>query len=99
MAYYKIGNQILSEEEYDAQNLAVWRFVLFVMGAVVAGLFLLSTYPEELPKMWSFVCTVTAGIGVGGLMTMFAAYIRAGMSLLVLIVLMCAVIYLVWLVV
>lgn len=62
MAQYKIGNCYLTEEEYDAQSLAVWRFMLFVIGAVAAGTLLHGVYPEELSKLWRFVVSVGAAV-------------------------------------
>ncbi|HIF26237.1 MAG TPA: hypothetical protein EYG18_08595 [Micavibrio sp.] len=98
MAYYKIGNQILSEEEYDAQNLAVWRFVLFLAGAVVAGFLVNGMYSDGLPKIWRFVGVIFLGAGAGGLLALYAPYIRAIVAYLLIAVLVSSLTYGLWLI-
>ncbi len=98
MAYYKIGNQILSEEEYDAQSLAVWRFVLFVVVALAAGVLVHGMYSDELSKIWRFFGVVSVSAGTGGVLALYAPYIRAIVAYLLIAVLVSSLTYWLWLI-
>ena len=97
MAYYKIGNHILSEEEYDAQNLAVWRFVLFVVGTVTVGMFLHGIMPEDFSKMGRFTVFVLLGGVVGTMLAYSAAFIRAALRISLLVCFLTITVYVIWL--
>ena len=48
MAEYKVSNQYLSEEEYRRHCHGNWIFIMFGVGALIAGLFVNNIMPSEL---------------------------------------------------
>jgi len=76
MAYYKVGDSYLSEEEYQSHCMNNWILGLFLTGAILAALYTNSFMPEEWPKYLRFVA-VTASALVGGVfLGLFAEFIR-----------------------
>ncbi len=76
MAQYKVGNQILSEEEYKSQVHGNWIFILFGIGVLAAVLIINSLVPSDWPKYLRFSCMFGAAIFCGGILSFFADYVR-----------------------
>lgn len=37
MAHYRVGDRILSQEEYEEDGVHKWALLLFIIGALLAG--------------------------------------------------------------
>lgn len=73
MAHYKVGDRILSQEEYEEDNIHKWGLVLFVIVALFAGSAMNSILPDEWPKYVRFPVVILVG-GVAG--TIAAYFVR-----------------------
>ena len=72
MAQYKVGNRILSKEEYESECIGNWAVMLFILGAVMAGIGAHDVLPEEWSKPLRFGLIVVSG-GAGGIFAAFLA--------------------------
>lgn len=77
MAQYKVGNKLLDEGEYEGEIIMIWGFWLFVIGALIAGMYVHSMLPAEWSKEWRFASVIAGGAFSGGVLAYFAPYVRA----------------------
>lgn len=85
MAYYKVGDRILSSEEWDDEVFFKWQIALFIIGAVVVGWGITSTVPDEWPKYIRFPLAVVSALLGGYSLTKFAKQIAELIAWLILI--------------
>lgn len=84
MAYYKVGDRILSPEEYEEDGVHKWALALFIIGALLAGSAVNSFLPDDWPKYIRFPAVILAGGFAGAIVAYFARPIRnlAGWAIL-----------------
>lgn len=77
MARYRVGDSYLSEEEYDEYCSRDWRYKVFFVAALVAGItcyFLTSNM--DWPKYIRFSAIIISAFSVGYLLAKFSEIIR-----------------------
>ena len=50
MAYRRVGNDFMDEEEYEFHAIGVWSFWVFIAAALFTGYNLQEFIPDEWPK-------------------------------------------------
>lgn len=97
MAYYKVGDRLLSQEEYDEDSLHKWALGLFIGGALLTGAAVLSWLPVEWPKYVRFPIVVLTGGIAGGVGAYFTHLIRDIVAWIVMIIVISGSGYGIWL--
>lgn len=77
MAQYKVGDRILSQEEYDEDKIQKWGFALFIIGAVLCGIAAHASIPAEWAKVVKFGLILLSGMIGGTILAYFAKQIEA----------------------
>lgn len=76
MAHYKVGDRILSQEEYEEDGVHKWALALFIIGALLAGAAVNSFLPDDWSKYIRFPAIILAGGFAGAVVAYFAHSIR-----------------------
>ena len=76
MALYKVGDRILSQEEYEDDKIQKWGLVLFVMGAVFGGIAAHASIPADWAKAVKFALIIASGIASGAVLAYFAKQVE-----------------------
>lgn len=71
-------------------------FWLFVIGAVIAGMYVHSLLPVEWSKEWRFASVIAGGAFSGGILAYFAPYVRAAFFMGVFVLTVSGALYWVW---
>lgn len=96
MAYHKVGDQILSQEEYEEDGVHKWALALFIIGALLAGSAMNSILPDEWPKYVRFPAVILAGGFAGTVVAYFARPIRNLATWVIFLVILGGIGYGVW---
>ena len=76
MAQYKVGNKYLNDDEFEAHSLEIWGFWLFVISALITGMFVKQHIPDDWSKELRYgVLIISCGLA-GYIMARLAPYIR-----------------------
>ena len=76
MAYRRVGNDFMDEEEYELHAIGVWSFWVFIAAAFVTGYNLQEFIPDEWPKWARFASTIIPAVIVGGILGALGIFIR-----------------------
>lgn len=76
MAYRRVGDDYMDEEEYEVHAIGVWSFWIFIIAAAFTGYNLQDYIPDEWPKWARFAATVVPAILVGGILGALGIFIR-----------------------
>ena len=76
MAYHKVGDRLLSSEEFDQDSVEKWGLALFILIAFFVGAVLHSLLPVEWPKFVRFPLLMVTGAVAGVVAAYFARIIR-----------------------
>lgn len=76
MAQHKVGNKILSDEEFEVHAYEIWGFWLFVIGAIVTGMAVLEYMPEDWSKNVRYTALIASCGTVGFILAKLAPFIR-----------------------
>jgi hypothetical protein len=84
MAHYRVGDRILSQEEYEEDGVHKWALLLFIIGALLAGSAMNSFLSEDWSKYIRFPVVILTGGFAGAVVAYFARPIRnlAGWAIL-----------------
>ncbi len=77
MAHYKVGDWILSAEEYNEDLIFKWRLGLFAVGILLAGFMVHEFAPADWPKWLRFSVAIAGGTVIGGVLAYFAKQIES----------------------
>lgn len=90
--YYKVDNRLLNEEEYNEHCVGLWAVCLFFATAIYCGYQLHGVIPHEWMKEARFAALIVPSVIVGGIVAIFAGFIRGaffvGVALMVVYVAM-----------
>lgn len=76
MAYRRVGDDFMDEEEYEVHAIGVWSFWVFIIAAGFTGYNLQEFIPDEWPKWARFASTIVPSILVGGILGALGIFIR-----------------------
>ena len=65
MAYRRVGNDFMDEEEYEFHAIGVWSFWVFIAAALFTGYNIQEFIPDEWPKWARFASTIIPAVIVG----------------------------------
>lgn len=77
MAQYKVGERILSQEEYNEDKIQKWGLFLFIIGAVLCGVAVHASIPADWSKIIKFALIIVSGMAGGSVLAYFAKQIEA----------------------
>lgn len=77
MAQYKVGERILSQEEYNEDKIQKWGLSLFIIGAVLCGVAVHASIPADWSKIIKFALIIVSGMAGGSVLAYFAKQIEA----------------------
>ena len=96
MAQHKVGNRIFEEEEYELETISTWAFYLFVIGAIVSGLFMRDVMSDDWSKELRYFLLISVSIASGTLLGYLSVYIRQLFYMLLFVGAMSGVLYYAW---
>ncbi len=76
MAYRRVGDDFMDEEEYEVHAISVWSFWVFIIAAGFTGYNLQEFIPDEWPKWARFAATIVPSSIVGGILGALGLFIR-----------------------
>ncbi len=76
MALYKVGDRLLTAEEYDQEVVFKWKIGLFVIGAAIAGFATYGFLPSGWEKWARFAIVIISGLAGGCCLAYFARQIE-----------------------
>ena len=76
MAFRRVGEDFMDEEEYEVHTISVWSFWIFIIAAGFTGYNLQEFIPDEWPKWARFASTILPSILVGGILGALSIFIR-----------------------
>lgn len=76
MTYHKVGDRILSAEEFEEDSIQKWGLALFIIAALLAGCAMNSILPDEWPKYIRFSVVILVGSLAGTVAAYFVRPIR-----------------------
>jgi hypothetical protein len=96
MAFRRVGNDFMDEEEYEVHAIGVWSFWVFIIAACLTGYNLQEYIPDEWPKWARFSSTIVPSIIVGGILGALGLFIRVAVFAGLFIGAICIAGYWVW---
>ena len=96
MAHYRVGDRILSREEYEEDSIQKWGLALFIIGALIAGSAIHTFLPAEWPKYLRFISIILTGCVGGAIIACFARPVRNLASWGIMTAMLGGVVYGIW---